>query len=71
MSKAIKTQLQQQIKTIMKESKLTGLEFAEQLGIGNCRLSLILNQNPSIEKLVELLGKLGYSVGVNITKRVN
>lgn len=69
MSKAIKTQLQQQIKTIMKESKLTGLEFAEQLGIGNCRLSLILNQNPSLEKLIELLNKLGYDVGVSVVKR--
>lgn len=69
MSKAIKTQLQQQIKTIMKENKLSGLEFAEQLGIGNCRLSLILNQTPSIEKLVELLDKLEYDVEVSVVKR--
>jgi transcriptional regulator with XRE-family HTH domain len=71
MSRAIKIQLQQQIKTIMKENKLSGLEFAEQLGIGNCRLSLILNQTPSMEKLVELLDKLGYDVDVTANKRIN
>lgn len=71
MSRVIKIQLQTEIKVALQRLGKTKGEFAKELEISQTRLGIILNQNPSIEKLVELLDKLGYDVGVNITKRTD
>lgn len=71
MSRAIKIQLQTEIKVALDRQCKPKGDFAKELGISQTRLGVILNQNPSIEKLIELLDKLGYAVGVNITKRDN
>lgn len=66
MSKQIKTQLQQHILTKLKDEGISKGEFAERLGISQTRLSIILHQNPSIEKLIELLEDLGCEVMVGV-----
>ena len=69
MSDKIKTQLQTEIKVALQRQGKAKGEFAKELGISQTRLGIILNQNPSVEKLIELLGKLGYDVGVSVVKR--
>lgn len=66
MSNAIKQQLQQHILTKLKDEGVSKGAFANQLGISQTRLSIILHQNPSIEKLIELLEYLGCEVKVDV-----
>lgn len=63
----IKTILQQLIRDELKVQGKTQASFAKELGVSRQAVFQVLTDNPSVDTLIEMLGKLG--VGVEVVYR--
>lgn len=60
----IKTSLQQRIRNELKAQGKTQASFAKELGVSRQAVFQVLTDNPSVDTLIEMLGKLGVVVEV-------
>lgn len=60
----IKTSLQQRIRDELKVQGKTQASFAKELGVSRQAVFQVLTDNPSVDTLIEMLGKLGVGVEV-------